>query len=82
MFAPVTYRRRLDGLGHDRVRGKAQRPDVAVQVLQCQRALKIPDGFECLRAPTLHTPNSKNRKLAYPSLNVLIDSLYFHTGFV
>ena len=75
MFAPVTHRRRLDGLGHDRVRGKAQRPDVAVQVLQCQRALQIPNGFECLQAPTLPTPYSLNLIIAYPSTKILTPSL-------
>ena len=41
---PVSKGRRLHGLRQDRVRGKAQGLDIAVQVLHGQRALQIPNG--------------------------------------
>ena len=42
----MTHRRSLDGLGQDRVRGKAQRPDVTGNVRHSQRALKVSEVFE------------------------------------
>ena len=45
VHSPVTHRRRLHGLRHDRVRGKTERPDVAVQVLHFQGAFKVADVF-------------------------------------
>ena len=42
----MTHRRPLNGLRQDRVRGKAQRPNVTGKVRHSQRALKVSEAFE------------------------------------
>ena len=62
VYSSVTHRRRLDGLGCDRMRGEPERPDVGsrshTRWLVGQCGLQRGAGFECLPAPTLPTPNS------------------------
>ena len=45
MYSAVTHRRSHGGLGQKRVRGVALRADVAVQIRQVQRSLRVPEAF-------------------------------------